>query len=894
MPLDLFQEEKKPLDLFAGEKAKPIDLFEGEKKAISSQPRVLTAQEEALQTPLVSPTDILTGVGVVGLGGKKLGESALKFAGRALSEGVDYMLYGGKSLGKGVLEKGVKAASVKNIEKLGTGFKSATPAQEVLSNVTKPIAQTVSKEIPLEVPKQPLPKYAGSVNLEKQDIPQAAKEIELEAAQSVLPKKVQTWKQTDKLSDKVVEDKGAEALKRVGNLEGLTVDIDASRKINAGAVTRLKEIMETSPETFDQEFFRYQEDVFKAVSSGSGEIGRALNAHKKTVGLDAMGRAFAKLEKGLNPRQKEELLKLNIDNPIEVKSFLSRLENPKFKDYFYEYWYNSILSGIPTHLVNVASNTAWSAFQVPHRALVAGVDKVVKSFTGKPREYFVKEIVPLMAGYKKSFKKGASGAWEMMKTGATRDFETKWEREVGGSTIGAFERSPHKGLRKIAPVISTPTRALRAMDVWANTMAYDAQLGALATREGLKKGLKGDVLNKFTEEFLKKPPKTIMDEAGEYAKYATFMDDPGKVTSWIIQGREKIPGGRLLIPFVNTIANLTKRGIEMTPGLGLALAKGKPTQETIAKQIEGALVSLPILYKVANGEMTGSAPTNKTEREAFYRQGKLPWSIRRGDKWYSYRRIEPLNTVVASTAIGYEAIKKAKDDEEATEIFGNIADGISKNLIDSSYLQGVTNILDRYGGRKGMVQRTLASLVPFSSFWRSINRAYEVATEGEAKVRNTKNLLGAFSQVIPGLSKQIKPTLNVWGEEIVLPGGVFRQWLPYKMSEVKNDITEQSLEKLGIYPGIPNKKVTIAKKDVELPEDVYKNYCVFYGNRAKRYLDKIFSKPNAQKLIDKKPEEMKKFIDSRLTSIRTDALNKTKLNYVKSLTPEEKRKLKSK
>ena len=78
----------------------------------------------------------------------------------------------------------------------------------------------------------------------------------------------------------------------------------------------------------------------------------------------------------------------------------------------------------------------------------------------------------MLAGYKSGFKPGAKRALETVKTGETPiGFDTKWEMELG-SIISAYERSPHKTLRKIAPLISAPTRGLRAMDVWANSIAF--------------------------------------------------------------------------------------------------------------------------------------------------------------------------------------------------------------------------------------------------------------------------------------------------------------------------------------------------------------------------------------------------------------------------------------
>ena len=88
----------------------------------------------------------------------------------------------------------------------------------------------------------------------------------------------------------------------------------------------------------------------------------------------------------MRPRELKEFQELNFENPMEVKRFIERLGDPKLSDYFYEFWYNSILSGPPTHLVNTISNTTWGLFQVPHRALSGGLDAMYSMLKGGQRE----------------------------------------------------------------------------------------------------------------------------------------------------------------------------------------------------------------------------------------------------------------------------------------------------------------------------------------------------------------------------------------------------------------------------------------------------------------------------------------------------------------------------
>ena len=749
-----------------------------------------------------------------------------------------------------------------------------------------------------------LQKYARSINLEKQEVPEQYKQLETDIGLTK-PKKDQTWDQTGELSADLLKDykTSAAVLSKAKKGEALTaVEIDAVRQINVNAIDRLAEMAKTLPdEKFKTAFETYQKDVFEATSAASSEAGRALNIHKKTVSVNRMAKAFAKLKRSLNERELKEFKELNFENPVEVRQFIDRIGDPKFKDYALEYWYNSILSGPPTHLVNTISNTGWLAFQVPHRALTALIDLPYSKLSGKPRQRYMNEIVPMLAGYKTGFKRGRAGAVQMMKTGKLTDFETKWAQEMG-RPLGAFERSPSKVLRKAAPYITIPTRALRAMDVWANSIGYDAHANVLARRASNAKGLKkGKARFEFEKKFIENLSEKDHQACMEQGKYGTFMCDPDPFTNWILGARRVPvvgPGSQFIVPFVNTISNLTKRGMEMTPGLGIVkeavsrgMGRGQPTPEIIAKQIEGAVLALYIMHKCDIGEITGPLPKNKAERETFYRQGKKPWAIRIGgtiDKegkrvdgtWLQYRRIEPFNTVIASVAIAKDAIKNAKDEDTKTQIFLRMASGIKDNLIDSSYLQGVQQIFDKYGRAKGAVQRWTASWVPYSSFWRSINRSYEVATEGSTKVRTGDDWLKAFSQVIPGLSGKMPAKLDIWGEKIELPGGMFRQWLPYKWSKETTDSVEKELERLRVYPGLPGRKITFRGEKIELPEDVYREYCLDFGRQAKK---KLLGAINAPYYSTRTEDLQMKTLTKRLQRTRDIASKRVKMRLKSEL-----------
>ena len=774
----------------------------------------------------------------------------------------------------------------------------------------KPPAAVVDDAVLDTTPKPELPKYAGSINLQRQQISDQAKLMELERFEATGKKVVISHEETITEAEKILKEFKANPVefeKRIAEIKAgrtpTTPEELAHRITNATNAENFKQAsIDLRDGKISLEDFKKLEDNVRShqidvTDPLASEAGRRLNMYNIEVGKNRAMKAVGALKKGMNQRQINDLAKLDLDDPMSVDRFVKNLPTPKLKDFFYEYWYNSILSGIPTHVVNVASNTLWLATQVPHRALSGVFDAAISSYKGVARTRYMSEVFPMLAGFKGGMRKAGKAGWEMLKTGEIKEFETKWAKDMG-SALGAFERSNNAAVRNIGKYLTVPTKALRGMDVFFNSLAYDGQMGAIALRAAKNKGLKGDALKDFTQKFIANPSNAAHKEALEFSKYATFMDEPGKIGQALLSARsvgsQFGEPARMIIPFVRTIGNLLKRGIEMTPGVGLGLAKGQNPADVIAKQLEGAIVAFTVYSKAASGEieLVGAAPEKKSERELFYRQGKKPWSIGigpEGNKTYiQYRRVEPFNTIIASVAIALEKVKTAKDDEGLEEIAGDLVSSFADNYIDSSYMQGVTQMLDRYGSQKGMLSRTAAGLVPYSGFLRSITRAAEVYEEGTAKLKDAKPKKGesfvsstkkAIANMVPFANRipflpELPVKVELWGNEVELEGGIFRQWLPYKWSKGKNDPVENFLEELGQYPGQPSQTMKVGGEDLVLDDDIYRNYIIDSGMSAKKRLDFLVKTPEWKRRL--KTERGRKALETSIEKIMNSSRRKSR------------------
>lgn len=742
---------------------------------------------------------------------------------------------------------------------------SAKKPPEVPEKAVEPVKPEIRPEVPVEpeitveVPIEPLvpPKKRLVVEGERMEIRETAKN-RLREISDRHPQQAVGWNATDAMSvgikaseikafaDQYGGGKATAVLtKSIQNLTDSAAKTDALiRKMDVADLTS-KDII-----SFQEQLSKSLESVFEPARQISAEAGRILQKHQKYTKPQL--EALKKIGE-IPPESQAEwervidlYKRIDPSNPREFGEFLRKIEKPTFREYMWEFWYNSILSGPPTHLVNTISNTVWQAFQTPYRAIRSVVDIPVAKLQRRQREYYTRELVPMWVGYKHGLKTAIPKVFKLIRTGEIEADMTKWGIDIGRS-LESFARSPSAIVRKAAPLVSAPSRLLRAEDVFFRGIAYDAEIGATAMRMALKEGLKGEKLNIRVAELTRNPTDPMIKAAGKFSDHTTFMTAPGKIGTGIMALRNEVPGGRFIIPFVRTIGNLMKLGVELTPGVGVVLQRkqlrGPELSGVITNQIIGTLISTYFATKYIDGGLVGAAPKNPAERERFYGQGKLPWSVRIGDHWISYRRIEPFGTVIGMTAIAGDAWRE-RGEVPTSEAITKMGMEFGRYLLDVSYVSQLSDLMENIsrgdGGYKAMRrfgQRFPTSFVPYSSFLRSMARATEAVTTGKVVLRDPRTISEAVRAQIPFLTETVPARKTVFGQEILLPGGPIRQWLPYKASKATNDPVELELQRLGINPGMPARKI----RGIELTDEEYDRYLTLSGEAIYKELKRVIT-----------------------------------------------------
>ena len=559
-----------------------------------------------------------------------------------------------------------------------------------------------------------------------------------------------------------------------------------------------------------------------------------------------------------------------------------------------------LLYSPPTHIANLMGNT-WKAMTVP-------------------LQKFIGEKVSKWSGYQKGIEKGEAAAhlkgmsdalpesWKNLKKDLNdivhgREMEGGFEKSkdvTTGQTIYNVLRKMKRSegfSMKAENVIKTSFRLLTAGDRFFRTINFAGELYSQAIRKATQEGLTGNALMKRIEELVDDPIKDekFFKDIQDQVQISLFQEKMPESLAWINRVREKVPITKIIVPFTQTPFNVAREMIRTSPAGFLRPAAAKirgndmsEAQKALAyaQASIGTAIAYTGLNYVAQNKITGSLPTDKNEKEEFYAAGKQPYSIKIGDKWVSYRRLEPVASVLANTVNTYNTIVKGGD-KPADEKMVQIISQFSNNFMDQTFVKGIMDAFDAISDPERSGKYYIRSMA--TSLFPSIIRQGTFATD--KTMRETDSVSDSIKSIFPGKSKELPAKVDIFGKEVQREGSTAELFMsPFKRTTVKDDPVVKALEEADF-------NLTTYRLDeignVKLTGEAREKWLKMVGQATKTELDKLVSLPRFQNMDQmEKDKALRDTVNKVRDRYRDQAKRglQTDINLRKRMTKEEQKK----
>jgi len=551
-----------------------------------------------------------------------------------------------------------------------------------------------------------------------------------------------------------------------------------------------------------------------------------------------------------------------LEGPHQINTFVKQAAGAKTKAMVYEAWINGLLSNPATHTVNMLSNSIVAGWSVGERKVAsmigAGLD-----FQNIPEGEATAQLFGMVQGA----KDGMRLAWKALKTGEPADVITKIESQ-GHKAITAenlnLSGTAGRFADFVGEAIRVPGRFLTAGDELFKSIGYRMELHAQAFRQATGEGLQGNDLAKRITDIIENPPENLDLAAIDASRYQTFtkpLEEGGQALQNFIQ---KTPGAKLIVPFIRTPVNIMKYAGERTILAPLSkrvreeiAAGGARRDLALAKIATGSMVMAAAADYTLTGQLTGGGPKNPQMKARLRETGWQPYSVKIGDTYYSYSRLDPAGALLGLAADISEIIGQTED-ADALDLATSAVVAAAQNITSKTYLSGVAEFFDVMSSvsadpednnkrAKQWIERFAGSVVP--SGVAGLERV--ISPELEA----TQGVLEKIQSRIPGYSADLPPRRNIFGEPIVLSGGLGPDIMsPIYTSEYKKDPVADEIVKQKTLLRMPRNVIY----GVELTTEQYDKYIKFYSGENNRFvknplkieLQELFRKPIYQNATD--------------------------------------------
>lgn len=280
-------------------------------------------------------------------------------------------------------------------------------------------------------------------------------------------------------------------------------------------------------------------------------------------------------------------------------------------------------------------------------------------------------------------------------------------------------------------VIRLPSRLMATTDEVFTNLNFFMHARREAYRLGRQQGLRGDRLQEFMRTFVNNADTETLDAVMERsiasAKRNVWQEELGDFSKRVQGGLQAHPTLGLLVPFFKTPVNIIKYGAKRHPAYvvfeGLfgknAVARkflmGTPEgrrallatpegAEYAGRFTTAAMLTGAMALTINEDWITGRPPSNPDHRAAWEATGRQPYSIRVGDKWISYGRLDPFGMLLGMHADLFlpNPGPRGVDDDVVAATWASVAEMIRSR----NYLKGLVSFVEAFSDPSGRFAKT--------------------------------------------------------------------------------------------------------------------------------------------------------------------------------------------
>ena len=478
---------------------------------------------------------------------------------------------------------------------------------------------------------------------------------------------------------------------------------------------------------------------------------------------------------------------------IELAKINSMLQNklPTKKGQSLKTWMRiSMLFNPKTQVRNVVGNLAITPINAVSDIFSGAVDKAISKKTN------VRTIgAPSLGGitsYGKGVVKGIKEATQDYRMGIDTKNVNQDRFDVGqGKPFNEKQTGPLKGLR------NTVAKGLNATN---DLLGYVMDVGDRAFYQG-------SVENSLYNQQKLNNSKEITNEMREIAENEGLQrtwNDNNEYTKAVLDLRRSINKignqlhlksgeyglGDLLIPFAKTPANLTKAIVDYSPvGFVNAITEGKNLKNAIEtnnytpqmqhdfSQTIGKAVAGTMLYvlgaALAKANITSGNSDEDKDLKNFVRNnlGIQPYSIKIGDKSFTYDWAQPVAAPLAITADIEKGMQENMTPEQAIQHFLTTGFNI---LSEQSFMSGINEVLNNNDGLLQGIEQQIVN-IPATAIPTFLKQITDMTDGTKRQTYSKEGQLEVMKKTaktkIPTKSKKLAPQVDVLGNEIQKYGG---------------------------------------------------------------------------------------------------------------------------